>query len=203
MDLVLTTDDALVNSIEYLSAFGASDHCGLYIELTCSPVIPPYLKTLYYYSSDNYNHIRQQLQLRDWPETFKNCHSNVIEQWNILEGIIKDLMDEKIPKGTIDSNQRQKWDMPCDIETRKFIHKKHRLWTRYRETGDVHTHREFCKLRKKVRTTTRKLRKKYEKYLASKAKENPKYSWKYIKNRTKTRKDIADLHKEFSTLISD
>ena len=51
-------------------------------------------------------------------ETFKNCHSTVQEQWSILRGIIKDLMDENNPKGTIDGNQRQKWDMTCVIETR-------------------------------------------------------------------------------------
>ena len=48
-------------------------------------------------------------------------------------------------------------------------------------------------MRNQVKSHVNKLKKKYEKDLVQRAKENPKVIWKYIKSKSKTRDGISDL----------
>jgi hypothetical protein len=194
LDVVISTSDTTINSVEHRSPLGASDHCGLNIDINACALTPSYKKTKYYYNKGNYRELQLKLDTQDWNRTFETHKDDVQEQWNIMDNILKDLMDTHIPKRDINSNQHQKWDMPCDLHTRKLIHRNHRMWTRYMETGDQEKFKEYCKIRNKVRAITRTHRKSYEKNFACQSKVNPKHIWKYINSRTKTRKDIADLY---------
>ena len=49
-------------------------------------------------------------------------------------------------------------------------------------------------MRNQVKSHVNKLKKKYEKDLVQRAKENPKVIWKYIKSKSKTRDGISDLY---------
>ena len=53
---------------------------------------------------------------------------------------------------------------------------------------------EYNRVRNQVKNMVNKLKKKYEKVLSQKAKENPKALWSYIKSNSKTREGIGDLH---------
>ena len=53
---------------------------------------------------------------------------------------------------------------------------------------------EYIKVRNQVKNMVNKLKKKYEKGLSQKAKENPKAICSYIKSKSKTREGIGDLH---------
>jgi hypothetical protein len=56
------------------------------------------------------------------------------------------------------------------------IKKKHRCWTRYRETGDKKKYQEYAKTRNQVKNAIRKAKAIMEKEIAQNANSNPKIS---------------------------
>ena len=71
------------------------------------------------------------------------------------------------------SNKAKKHNyIPLGAKTIQKIKKKHRCWTRYRETGDKN--QEYAKTRNQVKSTIRKAKANMEKEIAKNAKSNPK-----------------------------
>ena len=79
------------------------------------------------------------------------------------------------------------------MNTLKAIRKKHRCWSRFIETRDGERYKEYCKLRNKVKSLTRKAVKNKEIEIAKDVKNNPKKFWQYTKSKIKTRIGISDL----------
>ncbi|KAK3102286.1 hypothetical protein FSP39_010211 [Pinctada imbricata] len=68
------------------------------------------------------------------------------------------------------------------------------MWTRYMETRDPNSYREYCRARNKVISTIAKERKKREHDIAKSAKTNCKNFWSYINSKRKTKSGNAELH---------
>ena len=115
----------------------------------------------------------------DWEEKFKECKDNVNDQWEILKTVLKLLEDKYVLQKEVSNYRKGKF--PLNANTRKLIRCKNRLWTRYIETRDGTKYLEYCKSRNKIRALTRKLRKEFERNLATQTKKNPKVFWNYYK----------------------
>jgi hypothetical protein len=83
--------------------------------------------------------------------------------------------------------------IPLDAKTVQKIKKKHRCWTRYRETGDKQKYQEYAKTRNQVKSAIRKAKANMEKEIAPNAKSNPKIFWKYANSKRKTNIGISEL----------
>ena len=62
------------------------------------------------------------------------------------------------------------------------------------ETRDGNKYLEYCKIRNKVRSLTRKLQKEFEKDLANQTKKKPNAFWQYYKTKTIIKPGIGKLN---------
>ena len=142
----------------------------------CAVIKNIYTKKQKLFNKANYEGMRKEFSGIDWEEKFKD---NVNDQWEILKTVLKLLEDKYVPQKEV-SNYR-KGNFPLNANTRKLIRCKNRLWTRYIATRDRTKYLEYCKSRNKIRALTRKLRKGFERNLATQTKKNPKVFWNYYK----------------------
>ena len=131
--------------------------------------------------------MRKEFSDIDWEEKFKD---NVNDQWEILKTVLKLLEDKYVPQKEV-SNYR-KGNFPLNANTRKLIRCKNRLWTRYIETRDRTKYLEHCKSRNKIRALTRKLRKGFERNLATQTKK--KSSGTIINKKNTVKQGIGELN---------
>ena len=78
------------------------------------------------------------------------------------------------------------------------IKEKHHLRRKTIATKDPSVQVEYNRVRKQVRSLTRKITKEYEKGLARDTKQNPNAIWKYINSKSKTKEGIGNLLKDSS-----
>jgi hypothetical protein len=65
--------------------------------------------------------------------------------------------------------------IPLDAKTVQKIKKKHRSWTRYRETGDKQTYQEYAKTRNQVKAQSGKKKLKLRKKLQNMLRAIPRF----------------------------
>ena len=99
-----------------------------------------------------------------------------------------------IPTRTRKQIGRSKNNFPVDKNTTEKIRRKHILSKKAVRSKDPEVRLEYNKVRTQVKNMVNELKKKYEKGLSQKAKENLKAIWSYIKSKSKTREGIGDLH---------
>ena len=192
LDLVMTNERGMVDSILYESPLGKSGHSVLVIKFICYAELVNIKRMKYYYDRGDYEGMRSKCKSINWDEVLSG--DTIDEQWESLKAIIKMLEDEFIPHRMVGSCNRHKGKIPLDEASVRKIKKKHTLWKRYMETKDGLYYAEFCKARNQVRKMTRKLQKQFEMKLAAEAKSNPKAIWKYINSKTKTRVGVSELN---------
>ena len=192
LDLVMTNERGMVDSILHESPLGKSDHSVLVIKFICYAELVNIKRMKYYYDRGDYEGMRSKCKSIKWDEVLSG--DTIDEQWESLKAIIKMLEDEFIPHRMVGSCNRHKGKIPLDEASVRKTKKKHTLWKRYMETKDGLYYAEFCKARNQVRKMTRKLQKQFEMKLAAEAKSNPKAIWKYINSKTKTRVGVSELN---------
>ena len=192
LDLVITNERGMVDSILHESPLGKSDHCVLIITFICYAELVNTKRMKYYYDKGDYEAMRRKCNSINWDEVLSG--DTIDEQWKGLKDTIKMLEEEFIPHRMVGSCNRHKGKIPLDEASVRKIKKKHTLWKRYMETKDGMYYTEFCKARNQVRKMTRKLQKQFEMKLAAEAKSNPKAIWKYINSKTKTRVGVSELN---------
>ena len=112
--------------------------------------------------------MRKEFSNIGWEEKFKDCKYNVNNQWEILKTVLNLLENKYVPQKEV-LNYR-KGNFPLNANTRKLIRRKNRLWTRHIETRDRKKYIEYCKSGNKIRALIRKLRKEFERNLATQKK---------------------------------
>ena len=76
-------------------------------------------------------------------------------------------MRQFIPKVKINGNKNKSiWKHPISNELKLTIDKKHKLWTRYMETGEQKILDKYKELNNKVRNETREILKQEQKSIA-------------------------------------
>ena len=181
LDLLFTSRNEIVESVDFHAPLGKSDHSVLKVMYrSVAKEIPETIS--YHYNKANYVKMRRMLDI-NWHERFNDC---------LMWGILRVNTMTCIPKKIINTGKR-KFSYPLDrysLSTRK---KKHRLWKRYLESKDADVYKEYCKRRNQVRRLSRAAIKKYEKDITRKSKENCKLFWKFVSSKTKLKSIIPSL----------
>ena len=199
LDLILTTDERLVDYIDYSAPLGASDHCILNFKLNCGrPAKDKRTSRRNFFKAD-YNAIRDDLRAVNWSEKLYNLELD--EMVKTFNSCLNSVIDEHVP---IPTEKTMKGSITLSESTRKTIKRKNRMWTRYMESRSPNRYREYCKARNKVRSLVRKERCEKEKKIAETAKVNPKKFWSYVNSKRKCKTGIAELHTKIGnhTIVS-
>ena len=192
LDLVFTSDPSRLEEIEYQSPLGLSDHSVLLFDYIVDFQTNKNKKISYMYNKGDYAGMNETLSV-DWDDKLQDL--DVEAQWTALKSNILSAQDAHIPK--FDPNKQDGWNakgsVPLTSETRAEIRLKHRLWTRYYETGSTAKYETYKKQRNKVRRLLDKEQAAFEKNIGIESKRNPKKLWAYVKQKVKTRSGLAPL----------
>ena len=154
LDLVITDTNDIIDDIEILSPLGKSDHAILNIK--CQSVLhrEDNSTSKYNYSKGDYEKLRNSLHI-DWVHVFNSFGNDVDKMWDYFKNELLLNVQKYIP---VASNFRQwkkpSWKCPVSVNLQGLIKKKSRLWKRFIETRNPQTHKEYKKVRNKIRKQT-------------------------------------------------
>ena len=190
LDLLFTSRNESVESVDFHAPLGKSDHSVLKVMYrSVAKEIPE--KISYDYNKASYEKMRRMLDI-NWHELFNDCQDDIDLMWGIFMSKYYAADKACIPKKIINTGKR-KFSYPLDRYSLSRRKKKHRLWKRYLESKDADVYKEYCKCRNQVRRLSRAAIKKYEKDIPRKSKENSKLFWKFVSPKTKLRSIIPSL----------
>ena len=89
LDLILTSNEALVENINIEEPFASSDHCVVKFDITCNIIRKDWKLCYYDYRHGNYEDMKVYLAEMDWSSVI-NCY-DVIEVWSRFVKMMKDL----------------------------------------------------------------------------------------------------------------
>jgi len=206
LDLVFTSDENMIDKIQYESPLGHSDHGVLLFTVNCSTVISEPNDVKWNFFKGDYESMKKGLDV-DW-ETLMG-DDDINNMWAKFADKIEDLRDKYIPKTKTKAgkNAKKHHFIPIDQKTIRKIKKKHRLWQRFMETRSGEKYQEFAKVRNQVKGMMRKARRNTEQDIAKNAKSNPKKFWQYANSKRKSNSGISDLeyseNEEIKTASTD
>ena len=192
IDLVFSNESEMINTVEYHSPLGKSDHCVIEFDFHCYTNQEQNSKTRFIYDKGDYNKMKDYLS-RDWDLEFSDAKDDCEQQWDILLKHLEFAKTTHIPTRSGPPKWRTKGATPLDSKCLQQIKRKRRCWQRYIETRDDSKWQEYCKARNKVKKMTRQIRRTIERDIAKQAKTNPKRFWNYVNSKTKTRQGISQL----------
>ena len=199
LDLVFTNEENMVNSIEYCSPLGNSDHVvltfkvTLYIEHIRNPL------PKFQYHKGNYECMNCNIKEIDWYQITENL--SALESWDVFADKLFNEIRNNIPVCRTPQNKhRTPW---IDHESLKAIRKKKQDWNKY-----IHIPSENNLVRYKIsRNETcekiRKAKRKYEEKVAENIKDNPKAFWRYVQSNTKTKEKIGVLYDQDGNVCTE
>ena len=203
IDLILTDEAMHVSEISHLSPLGKSDHSVITFMFHC------YLdytkdKEVFSYGRANFSKMRDHLSANCWMESFLETYSTeseygVEDLWASIKSKIEELRDKFVPKSKAKGKPswKSKGNIPIDQTLREEIRRKqilHRKWMKKKTDADGELARKrYSHSRNKVKRLMRMTRKRYEKNICAKSKENPKAFWSHIRQMLKTKSGVAPL----------
>lgn len=188
LDLILSSEEGMIQELQYLPPLGNSDHISMSFKttLTQQQVNFPLSYNIY---KTNYKAIQDVLRYKNWNEILNSNFSN---DYDTFTNILNNLMKDHTPLKT---QPKAKRCMYLTKEAMRLKNAKRRSWTRYVSTKTEYDRRMYTQRKNKLRALTRHLKRVFERNLATNAKKNPKQFWKYANSRLKTPPRIPTLTK--------
>ena len=189
LDLILSTEEGMVQDLTYLPPLGESDHVCLRFTLPLCQNInittsrePNVFKT-------NYQAVKNELSMHNWRD---ELNSNFVSDYHTFFDHLLLIMDKHTP---LKAQPKTKKGIYMTNEAIRLKNAKARLWKRYLSTRTKFDRENYIRCKNKLRALTRKLQKDLEHNIALTAKEKPKLFWKYAKSKLKTKQRIPTLTK--------
>ena len=188
LDLIFSTEEAMVQDIKHLAPLGHSDHSCLIFHVMVSTPVPITKAKRLNIRRGNYDELRNMLEQVNW-DAVVNA-GDVEDGWVGITTELNRATAECVPMVPMKLNK----NLFMDSDLTHLRRRKNKLYAKYLRTREDETFRRFATLRNKLRKKTRELRRNHEVKLVQDFKENPKQMWRYINSRLKTRSSIEDLN---------
>ena len=195
LDLILTTEEGMIQSLEHNPGLGESDHECLNFTLNCYMDTPVKKPAPNYYKAD-YVTIRNRLEAIEW---IPKLRGGFLEAYPIFVEELERAMEGCIPKNI---NRRKKKSIYMTRDSIKLKDLKAKLWKRYKKSKTHYDRERYQRVKNELRSKTRRLRIDFENDIAQNIKTHPKRFWNYVKSRTKSRSKIPPLMTKEGTKAS-
>jgi hypothetical protein len=198
LDLVLTTNEALVEDVHITEPIGGSDHNTVTFSMCIQPQVVNWETEYLNYKCADFKSMRSLLSNSDWAKLFEDKH--IDQMWNIFYEVLQSAVNRFVPKKRRGKVRKPRW------WTKKIEHLRKRklaLWKRYTTSNDyddyVRYKQELNKATQEIRASKRKL----EQRIARKIKEDPKAFHAYVRGNMKTKDVVGPLTDENGEVITD
>ncbi|RLC07615.1 MAG: hypothetical protein DRI57_25640, partial [Deltaproteobacteria bacterium] len=199
LDLVLTNEEGMIDSISYLAPLGQSHHAVLKFKLLCYVQDEQRKEARLSYDKGDYVAMRKYLSELDWDRELGE--RTLEETWTVIQEKINIAIRRWIPKRKHRRNGRRRPLWMTTAAKDKLKQKQH-AFTKYKKTMDKDDYKLYARARNQAKWTTRKAMQDFEKSIAKEAKSNPKAFYKYAKSKIKTRTGVPDLKKPSGEVAS-
>jgi hypothetical protein len=196
LDLVITNNEEIVNSIEMQNPLGNSDHASLLVDINFCPAEMEE-KERYLYRKADLDSMRNEIKVADWENMFGE--DSVEENWNSFLKYMTDLQDRFVPKVKPAKHRKSKQPWVSQ-ETREMLKMKKKAYRKFRKSKTEENWRLFKEARNKANCLIQRDKRDYELAVAEGSKTNPKLFWNYVNSKTKIKQGVCDLEKENGTL---
>lgn len=197
LDLIMSSEEAMVKNLEYLPGLGSSDHILLQFRLACyTPPVEPAACRLNL-NRGNYKMLNQQISATNWAP----CESEDVEgMYQFIKDKLTELSYACIP---LAKPRQENKTIYINQEAMRLKKQKRTKWLTYMRTRDVIDYIRFTRVRNKLRTLTRNLRATFERQLVADIRSNVKGFWKYTGSRLRTKTRVEDLQAEDGTMARE
>ena len=107
MDLILTSNEALVDNVNIEEPFGSSDHCVVKFDITCNISRKDWKLFYYDYRRGNYEAMKVYLTEMDWSILLNR--DDVLEAWSQFVKIMKDMVVKFVPRKIRKTVKKPMW----------------------------------------------------------------------------------------------
>ena len=193
LDLVITNDPGMIDTISHHAPLGKSDHASLIFDIHCYAAYDK-PQTRFSYNKGDYMGANEFLNSCIWDG------DNPESMWENYQENLQRCRDTFIPTYqtkpmAVETSSVNK--APLDKATRDLILKKRgafNLSVEHSNKPDAEEYRSsYNKIRNKVTTKLRQKKRNQEKEIVDSAKTNPKKFWAYCQSKTRTRSGVAPL----------
>ena len=189
LDLVLSSDPNVVDTVESIGKLGASDHDILAFEVSCSVNIPHSVELVPSFSKANLDGISEFLNEINWLEMLDGL--NAVDSWKGFRDVVDQVMKVHVPwKKRRYKNNRPSW---MTREVFLAVKRKGHLWRLYRSSGDSFDLDQFKAQQKLVQRLVSGAKLDFERRIASKIKENPRAFFSYVRGKQKVKDSVGPL----------
>ena len=199
LDLVLTNESNMIQSIEHNAPLGKSHHQILNFEFKAYTSIKQNNTQKLNLHKGDYPRLNTEINRTDWENIIGALDAN--QAWKKVEEILEPLIENTIPKRKPprQSKPPPKW---MNGETSKKIKQKREAYSKYLQTRSQEDYDTYARYRNQVKSSCRKAMREFTKSLATEVKQNPKAFYSYVRSRTKTKGTIPDLKDDTGTLVN-
>lgn len=199
LDLVITSEENLIENLEVKEPFGTSDHCIITWDLIT-------LKTdqtnkgsqkFYNYFRADYAKIIEWAKLQNWNEIIKG--ENIDDDWNRFKTVIEEIVDKNIPLRKL-RKKKYPWVTNNVIKCRRA---KNKAWAKYLK---VRTNKSYEKYKQKLNKSVaanKSAQIEFEKQLAKDVKTNSKSFYAYVHSKQRTKEKVGPLKDNSGEILKD
>ena len=193
IDLILTNEEGMIDTIDHYPGLGKSDHECLVFDLKCSKELYDEANPTRDYFKGNYENIVNTLDDIDW----NTCLQGEIGvSYDNLCSILEQNVADNIP---LKSRRNKKKNLYMNRNAMKLKDRKNQLWKNFCQTKSHRDSQNFKRCRDELRCLIRQLRTNFENQLMQNIQQKPKSFWSYANSRLKTRTLIPTLIKSDGT----
>ncbi len=191
LDLLITNEENMIDSLSYEAPLGKSHHVCLNFKYRCYCTVKNNLKQRFILDKGDYSGMKSCLSEINWTGVLGEL--SVTDAWHTFETLLMDCCKQFIPMTSgkpRTSPPRPPW---INDETLSKIKEKKDAFSSQLSSRTEENRNFYARKRNQVRWISRKSRRAYEQKIASEAKSNPKGFYRYARSKMKVRVSVADL----------
>ena len=200
LDLLLTNEENMINSVSYMPGLGKSDHLQLMFTFNCYTETSQTVYEKLNFFKGNYTGLSGELAHIDWLQLLTGV--DLSASWEILTEKLSNLIETYIPVSKVSSGTGKKTPHITQ-NCHNAIRKKHSKWEKYLHCKTNQNYEIYKDARNRVITEMRRSKYDYEKNLATKIKTDSKLFWSYVRSKLKTKGKLGQLETENGTITND
>ena len=196
LDLLFTSDDTLIESIEHIAPIGKSDHDVLLIYINLPKTIPAQAEPRSNFYKTDFKGLKTYLSNTDW-----SClHSlNIDDAWKYFSDTLHKGFKLFVPKTKVKNKKQPFW---LNKKCSKAIKNKYHFFKKYKESKLSRDYHLYTEARNKVKKEIRLAVKEHEKKISQNCKHNVKSFWKYVNTKLKRTTGVPNLKKPDKSLTT-
>jgi len=194
LDLVITSEPDMVDTVEVLDTFGSSDHSILRWSTNISMDSSESKQEIRDYLHADYDSIRQELSSVDWEQSLSGTAN---ECWEFFREQLERAVQEHVPikKVSVSKKKKAPW---LTYRAVKMIKKKHKIYSKYKDKK----HPAYVAAAAKADCEVRKAKLNFEEKLAKNIKNDAKSFFAYARHSSRTATKVGPIIKDNGDVIS-